>query len=704
MANFQSALPVWEAGKETEKNHFLVFRAISPQKAGTFLRLAVSTGYQLLVNGELAASGPSRGPHGYYRVDEICLDPFLNREENLIAIIAAGYAVNGYAMLFQPSFLQAELIQGGKAVAATGKAGFSAYQMPQKRRKVQRYSFQRTFCEEYQIDGNYAPMLSDIGWSGSPVPLSQYPQAKLLDRGGVYPDYQPLYPVEISAVGKADRCEPGPYTYYKYISKIGDAIMGFPVEELENFLAEECRGLSFDLSHCTRLMEKRVSLESGGCAILRFPFNATGHLEFTVQTETGCTLYLLFDEILTEGDVDFLRLNCTNAVKYELCPGVHRLISFEPYTMQFLKLCAMDGSCGISQVSLRQVKYPGIRSSLDSDDFQLRQIYSAGVETFCQNAVDLYMDCPHRERAGWLCDSFFTGRVEHDLTGRSTVERSFLENFLLPEHFSGQPEGMFPMCYPSDHFDGRYIPNWAMWLALELEEYLQRTGDGKMIQNYRPKIFQALEWMKAHENSLGLLEMPGAWIFVDSSRSNRLGKDVNYPTNMLYAAMLQTVSRLYGVPELAEKAACLQRKLLDRSYDKEQGFFTDNAIWENGELKNTGEVTESCQYYAFLFGGATPQSHPVLWDRLLTQFGPDRGGEGNPYPQIDGSNAFIGVHLRLETLFRYGQHRQLAEEIKGYFGPMAALTGTIWEKRIPTHSLNHGFGSHVVYWLRRIGA
>ena len=702
MSKFPSALPVWEMGKELGKNYFLVFRAVCPRKEETSLRIAVSTGYQLLVNGELAASGPSRGPHGYYRVDEIELDSFLDREENLIAIIAAGYAINGYAMLCQPSFLQAELIQGRKTVAATGRTGFSAFPMAQKRRRVQRYSFQRAFCEEYLIDEEYSPMLSDTGWRGNPVHLTECSKVKLLERGGVYPDYQPLYPVAISAEGNAVRRQPGPYTYYKYISKIGDAIMGFPVEELENFLAEECRGLSFTLSHCTRLMEKRVPLGNSCCTVLRFPFNATGHLELTAKTKTGCTLYLLFDEVLTEGDVDFLRLNCTNVVKYQLCPGVHRLITFEPYTMQFLKLCAMDGDCDISGISLRQIKYPGVPSSLDSGDFQLRQIYSAGVETFCQNAVDIYMDCPHRERAGWLCDSFFTGRVEYDLTGKSIVERSFLENFLLPEHFPGQPEGMFPMCYPSDHLDGRYIPNWAMWLTLELEEYLQRTGDSEMVQSYRPKILRSLEWMNAHENSLGLLEMPGAWIFVDSSRSNRLVKDVNYPTNMLYAAMLQSVSRLYGLPELAEKAARLQKNLLERAFDSEQGFFTDNAVWENGELKNTGEVTESCQYYAFLFGGATPQSYPALWNRLLTQFGPERGGEDDPYPQIDSSNAFIGVHLRLETLFRYGCHRQLTEEIKQYFGPMAAITGTIWEKRTPTHSMNHGFGSHVVYWLRRI--
>ena len=72
------------------------------------------------------------------------------------------------------------------------------------------------------------------------------------------------------------------------------------------------------------------------------------------------------------------------------------------------------------------------------------------------------MDCPSRERAGWLCDSFFTSRTEYALTGRSTVEHAFLDNFLMPERFEFLPDGMLPMCYPADHNDRTFIPNWAI--------------------------------------------------------------------------------------------------------------------------------------------------------------------------------------------------------------------------------------------------
>ena len=37
------------------------------------------------------------------------------------------------------------------------------------------------------------------------------------------------------------------------------------------------------------------------------------------------------------------------------------------------------------------------------------------------------------------------------------------------------PQGMLPMCYPSDHVNGNFIPNWAMWFVIELEGRVPRT-------------------------------------------------------------------------------------------------------------------------------------------------------------------------------------------------------------------------------------
>ena len=64
---------------------------------------------------------------------------------------------------------------------------------------------------------------------------------------------------------------------------------------------------------------------------------------------------------------------------------------------------------------------------------------------------------------------------------------------------------------------------------------------------------------------------------------------------------------------------------------------------------------------------------------------------------------FIGNYLRLDILNREGCGTQLIENIRGYFEAMADQTGTLWENMTPTASCNHGFASHVIYWLDQQG-
>ena len=92
---------------------------------------------------------------------------------------------------------------------------------------------------------------------------------------------------------------------------------------------------------------------------------------------------------------------------------------------------------------------------------RLNRLFAAGGETFRQNALDIFMDCPSRERAGWLCDSFFTARVAKDLCGDTRSRRISSRTSSLPPKFAFLPDGMLPMCYPADHNDGVFIPNWA---------------------------------------------------------------------------------------------------------------------------------------------------------------------------------------------------------------------------------------------------
>lgn len=132
---------------------------------------------------------------------------------------------------------------------------------------------------------------------------------------------------------------------------------------------------------------------------------------------------------------------------------------------------------------------------------------------------------------------------------------------------------------------------------LELREYLDRSETANWIERFMGKSLGLLKYFSRFENSDGLLENLESWVFVEWSRANDLTSGVNYPSNMLYAAMLSAISELYNLPELSEKAQKIRETVYRQSFDGE--FFRDHAVRENGILKAAADRTEVCQYYAF---------------------------------------------------------------------------------------------------------
>lgn len=700
------AQPVWLRDRETEMNLTAGFQAVFETLPGrsVTLRLAASTRYRAWLNGAFLAHGPTRGPHGFYRVDEWDLTPFLADGKNVLAIEVAGYNVNSYAYLDQPSFLQAEVVTADSVLAATGVEGaFQAAALPERVQRVPRYSFQRAFTEVYRL----SPGVDD--WRLGPHPgfgsavLAVQPP-KCLQPCHVplprFPIARPVGSVSAGAVQAVPALEP--LWRDRAFTGISPQFQGYPEADLEaapSLDLQRWAVVSREDAAPVPAADEPLTLAAQGWRILDFGKNLTGFLGMRVTCTGPATLLLTFDEILSEGDVDWKRLDCINLVTFHLAPGTYDLETFEPYTLRFLKLLALDGAVSVQNTFLREMACPDADAAMfHCGDPQINQIFEAARETYRQNATDLFMDCPSRERAGWLCDSFFTARTAADLSGHTRMEDVFLQNFLLPERFPHLPEGMLPMCYPADHNDGNFIPNWALWFVIQLEEYGQRSGDPVLIAALEPRVRALLDYLAPFENADGLLEHLDQWVFVEWSRANDFVQDVNYPSNMLYYGALRSAARLYGHPALDEKAGRLKQRILSQSFDGE--FFVDNAVREAGTLRVTRNRSETCQYYAFFFGVATPSSHPNLWQCLRDDFGPDRA-ELDRFPEVHPAAAFIGYYLRLELLSRFGEQGQVLRDISGYFGHMAARTGTLWEHDGTQASCNHGFASHVVHVLFR---
>lgn len=704
---FIAAKPVWLKGRATEMNVQPGFKALfeAPTRGKTTLRVAAATIYRAFINGEFCGWGPARAGHGFFRVDEWDITDKLHPGTNAIAIEAAGYNSNSYAYLDQPSFLQAEVECGGKAHVATGDAqhGFQAFARADRVQFVERTSFQRPFGEAYRL----TPQVHD--WRSKTEPLmfttdiETTAPVKLAARKAPYPRFHKVAPFSVVSTGTAALKDPTADWHKLKHDKPNPKVAQFQPEQLEIVNSFELHNV---LTSTTEEVKGHLSsdtwpeLAANTFRIYDFGQELTGFVGATLSCEQPARVFLAWDELLTKNDVSFDRMGMINAITIDLEPGMYRFESMEPYSLKYLKIIAMKAPCIIGDVHIRECANDSCwEAQFSCSDDRLNRIFEAARQTFRQNAVDIFMDCPSRERAGWLCDSFFTARSAQVLCGAPDIEHDFLQNFLIPEKFPHLPEGMLPMCYPSDHNDGNFIPNWAMWFVLQLEEYGKRSGDTAMIEAFKPRVKAFHNWCKQYRNSDGLLEKLPRWVFVEWSDANKYVQDVNYPSNMLYAGVLDAIYRMYGDDEAHAEAVKVRAKIREQSFDGE--FFVDNALRkEDGGLSVTRNRTETCQYYAFYFDVASTPTHTDLWNRMVNEFGPKRE-KTKLYPEIGKSNSLIGNVMRLELLSRARRTEQIAEEAVGYHLKMADLTGTMWENDNTGASCNHGFASHISYVLMR---
>ena len=689
---FFDAKPIWIKDRQQEVNCRAQFKAVCPQRESAVIHIATSCIYQLYINGEFVSYGPARAGKNHFRLERIDISRYLTLEKNVVIIEAAGYFCANFYVMQQPSFLQAEVLSGNEVLAATGK-DFSARINPYYIRKIQRYSYQRAFAEAYTQVDNADGFFTDLT-SGDSCVVTTEPET-IIERTVPYPAFE-VTSAELIGNGRVEKIIPQEYNYDRYILQVGfgdGESTGWQIDELDCLVEKDWQEMSF-LPVNSGAGEE---IANGQYNMYSFERNLTGMLRLTVVCDKPMTVYLAFDEILTDGKINPRRIRSCNIVRYELSAGRHTLQTFEVYTMKYVQVIAADGNACVKKLSLVEYKHPEIAVP-QFDDAKMQLISSAAVETYRQNAVDLFTDCPSRERAGWLCDSFFLARAEHVLTGKNIVEEAFLENFLHEDKYDKLPDGMVPMCYPADHWSGTFIPNWAMFLAVEMADYKRRNGKQELIDRFKDKLYGILKYFEKFENSDGLLEDLESWVFLEWSRANDsdMVEGVNFPSNMLYYATIKAVAELYGDTALAKKADKIKNAINELSYNGE--FFVDHAIRTAEGIKAVDEATEVCQYYAFFSGVASEQTHRELFDRLVNEFGPNRDTE-TVYPKVHKAAPFIGNYLRLEMLKNNGYDELVTENIRDYFYYMAERTGTLWETADTKCSCNHGFASCVLYWL-----
>jgi len=197
--SFDKASPCWPDTGGDDLNRRVGFRVVlDGLPSDSVLRVATSGLYSSTVDGRFAGHGPARAGHGHFRVDEWPLSSFAGDGPHVIAVEVAASAARSYYMVKQPAFLQAEIVSGGKVLAAT--PDFLAVDLhPVVVRKVPRYSYQRTFAEVFRpTPGWRAAWRSNPMWAGPVMTLIRTPSVPLAPRGVPYPEFEVLEPKPVA--------------------------------------------------------------------------------------------------------------------------------------------------------------------------------------------------------------------------------------------------------------------------------------------------------------------------------------------------------------------------------------------------------------------------------------------------------------------------------------------------------------------------
>lgn len=677
---------VWAEGQKNQMNRAFAFVLDLGKKQMGEICLSAASCYKVIADGKLMGFGPNRTAHGYARA---AVYPF--NAQYITVEVQSHFVPNFCWVKREPFFACVLKTESGKEYFAED---FNCFALSDRVQKVRRYSFQRGFCETYINEKDRTALYFCKPQNAFPrVKTEKAELPHLLPSETLNPALSEIFAEKVIDSGY---CKTSPEIAV-YVDRtetlIGTVIEGFKRGEWQDFSTDE-------ISRITYLS----GAKSGDYAYETLDFSriVTGIVEVEIIAGNAGEVFFAFDEILSDEKLKTIkpfRGDTANVFKWTVKKaGVYNLSAFEPYAFRYANVIT---SAGVkANVKVRAYENPEAGKMLfECDDKKIEQIMEAARHTFAHNAVDLLTDCPSRERAGWLSDSFFSSVAERVFTGDNKVERAFLQNYILADK-SGHPKGMIPRCYPADYYEeGGFIPNWSLWYILEIYKYFTQYGYDETVEKSRANVEGILNYFVDFENEFGVLEDLKGWIFVEWSAANNSDhiNGINVPSNACYYASLLAAAKVYGIKGLKEKAEKVKDYLLKNAYV--DGFFVDNLIRnEKGDIIPTGNYTETCQYYMFFFKCADKYTHKELFDKMLNEYGKSDSSAsgGNPgKKQLTPSNMIYGVYMRLELLMREQKRVELLNECVRYFYDMTQKTGTLWENNTASASCDHGFASYV---------
>ena len=670
--------------------------------------------YRLYVNDEIVMHGPARTAHGYCRVDEVDITPFLQEGVNHLAVevMVYGDVYGGYSndSTLESGMFIGELTVDGEVVCATGVDEWQVLRLAARTPHAQRISHSREAAEIYVLDEEYYAWTTGRAQFMAAVAMDEADAPVYLTHEALQPTLNESPVTQLVEYGSCfiEKDKPLTSLFYEKHSPYYASLTERPLEDCRRTAERAFSGVS------VRRVDDTLILEGEGDKYLLFDGGESrvGFIGLEFSCDHDGIVDIVHSELLNpDGSIPYYHDVVT---RLHVSGGMgHGFVTMEPCLSRYIKIYFRGtGDVELYGLSMLDYAYPDeMRSGFQCSNDNINRLYNAAKKTLILNTMDIFMDCPERERGGWLCDSLWTARAAQMMLSDTRVEKEFIENFLLTPA-DGMFHGFFPEAYPGNkpnYKEMTGITTWTFWLMCQLTEYVERTGDDKFRDEYADRVAAFVEGSHDFIGESGLLEnLP--WLFIDWSMSN-LGEyqqPISTPANALYAYMLTGLGRLYHRTDWCEQGERMRRILRDAILaESELGFDTLTTFPDSfemgidGRLHGRGKVSESGMATALWAGLFLPGEAPLMEEAVIHRMGPAPTYAADP--MIGKSQLFIGLCIRLDMLTRLGAYDKMYTDMLAIYEPqLKEGPGTLWENQIiDTSSRCHGFAAHAGVHLMR---
>lgn len=677
----------------------------------TVVNICARSFYRLFINGEFVMHGPSIAAHNCGRADTVDITDHLAVGNNIIAVEIASYNTPSLYITGEYGYLIAEVVANNTVLAFSDKT-WAGYLLKHRSEKVERFSHARVINELYHLSEKYDAWKNqeagnelctsnvveeiddNILFTLRNAPL---PDIKLANQ----PVIAAFHDIKINEQLKAPL-----FTHIENPAYLEDIkVKGWERPSVEAYQFEE-EPFSGRFSEDGNL---EIDSNVDGVAIeYDFKKLCSAFPGIDIEFNEDAIIDIVHGDKYDINGYLAPRATASNVViRLHAKAGKICFEGFEPYSIRYIKLIIRtSGKVKINKVYLRKYQF-GLerKSTFLCSDGELNRIFEAADNTLRVSTADVFRDCPGRERAAFLCDSLWSARTAYMLYNDTTTNKDMLENFLYePIPLEGD---YFPTCYPAYYLGAGAIPNWALFLILQLLDYYKFTGDAVFVEKFKVKILGILENFAKYENEFGLLDSLKGWIFIDWSSANDAEntQPISVATNCLYAVALKACAEMYEIESLKTKAENILEILSMKAYSNEffsgsGRMFSDSMKVENGELVSNKYISEAAQYYCIL-AGLDINKQKDLISHLFDEFGPDPVCS-KLNPSVATANVFIADILRFEALSKFNMKTKISSELKKLFGSMLDNGyDTFWETNNDFNSVCHSFTSYAAVIILR---